>query len=118
MKCFGRVIPAAWRVRLNALSLVGISLSIPIACTCPAPAAEARQTLRIAAGGPAPMVSFRAMGKPTGFIIHAVGEAARRRGFAVEWRFSGSPDADTEALRQGEIDMVAATSTTEREREF
>jgi len=64
-----------------------------------------------------PLAYRDAAGRPAGFLVDAVEEAARRAGYRIEWRTGYDRRGNNEALRRGEFDMFAGATSPER-REF
>jgi ABC-type amino acid transport substrate-binding protein len=54
---------------------------------CLALCQQPRPRLRIGSGVDGPFAALGADGKPTGFLVEVLGEAARREGFEPEWIF-------------------------------
>ena len=59
-----------------------------------------------------------ASGKPRGFMVEAIEEAARRSGYVIDWRVVGDSVANNAALRRGDIDVITGFNTEDRRREF
>jgi PAS domain S-box-containing protein len=59
-----------------------------------------------------------AAGKPAGFLVEALNAAAEREGLTLEWRLLGGIQENDDALRRGDLDVVAGVATPERRRDF
>jgi len=57
-------------------------------------------------------------GKPAGFVVEVLNEAARRAGFTLEWLTVGDSQANNDALQRGDLDLITGTDTPERRRLF
>lgn len=65
------------------------------------------------------MVGIDAAGKPTGFAVEMLQEAARREGIALVWKLGGSRTKNEEDLTQGSLDLIlTGYSTPERRKRF
>lgn len=89
----------------------------------PALAEEKPRILRISGGPGEPMATWPSQGKPSGFIIEVLEEAARRSGYVLDWRTvpvldATAMEANDRALRQGDVDLVVGVESPQRRREF
>ncbi len=57
-------------------------------------------------------------GRPGGFSVEVLTEAARRAGLRLEWVVVGNARENNEALRRGAIDVVAGYDSPERRQDF
>jgi PAS domain S-box-containing protein len=64
------------------------------------------------------MATWPARGKPSGFMIEVLEEAARRSGYRLDWRSIVILEGNNRALRQHDVDLVVGVETPERRREF
>jgi PAS domain S-box-containing protein len=64
------------------------------------------------------MATWPARGRPSGFMIEVLDEAARRSGYVLDWRSIVVLAANNQALRRGDVDLVVGVDTPERRREF
>ena len=64
------------------------------------------------------MATWPAQGRPSGFMIEVLDEAAGRSGYVLDWRTIVSLERNNEALRRGDVDLVTGEVTPERRREF
>ena len=90
-----------------------------LALTAVSSTALAAEPIRISFGNAAPLEYSDAQGKPQGFTVDVLREAAKRAGIAVTWQPGGTPEANNEAFRRGTLDLIAAGSTSpERRKDF
>ncbi len=92
---------------------------LPLQCWAgPARNSEDSRILRISGGPREPMATWPAYGRPSGFMVEVLDEAARRSGYFLDWRSIVVMDANNEALRKGAVDLVVGVDTAQRRREF
>jgi ABC-type amino acid transport substrate-binding protein len=59
-----------------------------------------------------PPLSFHIQGKPAGFTIDVINEAARREGLSLDWKFAGTSLNIEQSLANGTLDIVPAGMVT------
>jgi two-component system cell cycle sensor histidine kinase/response regulator CckA len=64
------------------------------------------------------MATWPAYGRPSGFMIEVLDEAARRSGYFLDWRSIVVLEDNNQALRRGDVDLVVGVDTPGRRREF
>ncbi len=94
--------------------------AITAACllVCPPPASAAVR-LKIGYANAPPIAYPRADGRPTGFGVDVLNEAARREGIELDWRMLPEGQSVEDSLRHGYVDLVPSLyETPERKQEF
>jgi PAS domain S-box-containing protein len=80
---------------------------------------RARKSLTVAYGSAPPMISINPGGKPAGFAVEMLQEAARREGIDLVWKPGGSRGQNDENLAQGKLDLIlTGYATPERRARF
>jgi signal transduction histidine kinase/ABC-type amino acid transport substrate-binding protein len=75
--------------------------------------------LRVSVGNSPPLEYRDQQGRPQGFNIDVINEAARRAKITVTWQHSGAIEENDAALRNGTLDLIAGASVLgERRRDF
>ncbi|MCC7154674.1 MAG: transporter substrate-binding domain-containing protein, partial [Bryobacterales bacterium] len=74
--------------------------------------------VRVPFGQAPPMTSVDASGKPAGFAVQTMEEAARRAGLTLRWLPGSTPEGNDRALEQNRIDLILGPATDERRRLF
>jgi PAS domain S-box-containing protein len=113
-----RRLPAPFHGRLGVCAAVCLCLSILLTGSGTALATGAGRTLRIIGFTDSSVAPGSTLVNPGGFIVDVMNEAARRAGFTLDWRAVGKIQANTEALRSGEMDLLPGKATAERRRLF
>jgi signal transduction histidine kinase/ABC-type amino acid transport substrate-binding protein len=81
--------------------------------------AFAANPLRVSIGNSPPVEYSDAGGRPAGFNVDVIKEAARRTGIAIIWQPGGVIEANNTTLRAGKLDMIAGASASDaRRRDF
>jgi PAS domain S-box-containing protein len=106
---------SAQELRQSA-GLLWIALAL-IFCLEPA-VADAQQTVRVSMPTSRPLGYVDASGRPQGFLVDALNAAAGHENFRIDWRVIGGLEENNQALRRGDIDIVAGIDIPERHREF
>lgn len=80
---------------------------------------KTQRTLTVAYGSAPPMINVDANGKPAGFAVEMLQEAARREGIGLVWKAGGSRSQNEENLQQGRLDLIlTGYATPERRARF
>src|SRR5689334_12738658 len=81
--------------------------------------AYAEPPLRVVFGNSPPMAWHDPEGRPRGFAVDVLTEAARREGISLRWQSAISIADNNQSLRNGTLDLiVTGFETPERRREF
>ncbi|MGJ5818252.1 ATP-binding protein [Paludibaculum fermentans] len=98
-------------------TLIGSCLLALLAASCGS--APPRKPLTVAYGNAPPMIIIGASGKPTGFAVEMLQEAAKREGIDLAWKPGGSRVKNEEDLTQGSLDLIlTGYATPERRARF
>lgn len=78
----------------------------------------APRQLRVAYGKAPPMVDIDSSGRPGGFAVETMTEAARRAGISLAWQVGSTPEGNNKALLEGKLDLILGPATPERRKLF
>jgi PAS domain S-box-containing protein len=91
---------------------VNATLALLLLFFAPGNAAAGAEPMRVGFGNMPPMLQAGPDGKPFGFAVDAVNEAARRQGVVLVWVPSGEARANDAALQSGDLDLIVTGVTS------